>query len=135
MQILTVHGSKGLEWDHVVVPRLVEDELPSRPNEGYSAWLGFGRLPWEFRGDADELPVFAWREATTRKDAKAARDAFRQEVAAHYEREERRLAYVAVTRARHGLLMTGSFWASQASTPRCTAPTAWELVIAIGVWN
>jgi DNA helicase-2/ATP-dependent DNA helicase PcrA len=113
VQILTVHGSKGLEWDHVVVPRLVEDELPSRPNEGFSAWLGFGRLPWEFRGDADELPSFAWRGATTRKEVKAARDDFRQEVAAHYEREERRLAYVAVTRARHGLLITGSFWATQ----------------------
>jgi DNA helicase-2/ATP-dependent DNA helicase PcrA len=35
-------------------------------------------------------------------------------VSAHLEREERRLAYVAVTRARHRLLLTGSFWASQA---------------------
>jgi DNA helicase-2/ATP-dependent DNA helicase PcrA len=120
VQILTVHGSKGLEWDHVVVPRLVEDELPSRPNEGFSAWLGFGRLPWEFRGDADELPSFAWRAATTRKEVKASRDDFRQEVAAHYEREERRLAYVAVTRARHGLLMTGSFWATQKQPRRAS---------------
>lgn len=113
VQILTVHGSKGLEWDHVVVPRLVEDELPSKPNEGTGAWLGFGRLPWEFRGDADELPSFEWREATSRKEVKEARDAFKEQVGAHYEREERRLAYVAVTRARHGLLLTGSFWASQ----------------------
>ncbi|MGA0566522.1 ATP-dependent helicase [Rathayibacter sp. KR2-224] len=113
VQILTVHGSKGLEWDQVVVPRLVEDELPSKPNEGTNGWIGFGRLPWEFRGDADELPSFGWREATTRKELKAARETFKREVAEHYEREERRLAYVAVTRARHGLLLTGSFWSTQ----------------------
>ncbi len=113
VQLLTVHGSKGLEWDHVVVPRMVEDELPSSPAEGANAWLGFGRLPWEFRGDADELPSFRWREATTRKEVKEARAAFRREVAEHYEREERRLAYVAVTRARHSLLLTGSFWSTQ----------------------
>ncbi|NNC11181.1 ATP-dependent helicase [Planctomonas sp. JC2975] len=113
VQLLTIHGSKGLEWDHVVVPRMVEEELPSSPNEGTNAWLGFGRLPWEFRGDADELPAFAWRTATTRKEVKAARDVFKAEVGEHYEREERRLAYVAVTRARHRLLLTGSFWSTQ----------------------
>ncbi|GAB3802898.1 ATP-dependent DNA helicase [Humibacter antri] len=113
VQILTVHGSKGLEWDHVVVPRLVEEELPAKPNEGTGAWLGFGRLPWEFRGDADELPSFDWREATTRKEVKEARQRFKDEVGEHYEREERRLAYVAVTRARHSLLLTGSFWSTQ----------------------
>ena len=84
VQILTVHGSKGLEWDQVVVPRLVEDELPSKPNEGTNGWIGFGRLPWEFRGDADELPSFGWREATTRKELKAARETFKREVAEQY---------------------------------------------------
>ena len=119
VQLLTVHGSKGLEWDHVVVPRLVEGELPATPLEGTNAWLGFGRLPWEFRGDAGELPDFDWRSATTRKELRDLRDRFKTEVGEHYEREERRLAYVAVTRARHGLLLTGSFWSTQvrARTP------------------
>ena len=44
VQVLTVHGSKGLEWDIVAVPRFVDDELPARPREGYSGWLGFGRF-------------------------------------------------------------------------------------------
>ena len=29
VQLLTIHGSKGLEWDAVAVVRLVKDELPS----------------------------------------------------------------------------------------------------------
>ncbi|HWU47516.1 MAG TPA: ATP-dependent DNA helicase [Humibacter sp.] len=121
VQLLTVHGSKGLEWDHVVVPRMVAGELPGKPNEGTGGWLGFGLLPYEFRGDADELPEFRWRSAETRKEVKDERAAFGDRVAEHHEREERRLAYVAVTRARHSLLLSGSFWATQ-TKPRSPSP-------------
>ena len=117
VQVLTIHGSKGLEWDHVVVPRFVDDELPSRSRDGTTGWLRLGVLPYELRGDRAELPVFAWRGADSRKELLARREEFSAEVGAHLEREERRLAYVAVTRARHRLLLTGSFWATQ-SKPR-----------------
>ena len=113
VQVLTIHGSKGLEWDHVVVPRLVSDELPTKPRDGTTGWLKLGVLPYELRGDAAELPMFAWREAESRKELLQRRDTFSEQVGAHLEREERRLAYVAVTRARHRLLLTGSFWATQ----------------------
>ena len=113
VQVLTIHGSKGLEWDHVVVPRMTDGELPGTPAEGFTGWLSFGQLPWEFRGDAAELPEFAWREATTRKELLDAKAEFADAVRARSEAEERRLAYVAVTRARHGLLVTSAFWASQ----------------------
>ena len=128
VQVLTMHGSKGLEWDHVAVPRLVNDELPGKPKEGSSAWLGFGRLPWPFRGDAEQLPVFEW-EQETRKEVDAARKRFGEAVSAHHEREERRLSYVAVTRARDGLLLSGSFWASQ-SKPRPPSAFLTELAQA-----
>lgn len=121
VQVLTIHGSKGLEWDHVVVPRLVTDELPSRPRDGTTGWLKLGVLPYELRGDGAELPVFAWRGAETRRELLQRRDAFCLEVGDHLEREERRLAYVAITRARHRLLLTGSFWATQ-SKPRGPSP-------------
>ncbi|NEM90590.1 ATP-dependent helicase [Galbitalea soli] len=126
VQILTIHGSKGLEWDAVVVPRLVVDELPSRPVEGSTGWLGFGSLPWPFRGDADELPEFEWQLATTRKEVLDARTAFGERVLERHVQEERRLAYVAVTRARHSLLLTGSYWATQ-SKPRDPSPLLREL--------
>jgi len=117
VQVLTVHGAKGLEWDVVAVPRMVTDEFPARPREGYQGWLSFGQYPWPLRGDASELPEFDGEAATTRKELLAARDAFKDGVRRRALDEERRLAYVAVTRARHELLLSGSFWATQ-SKPR-----------------
>jgi DNA helicase-2/ATP-dependent DNA helicase PcrA len=113
VQLLTIHGAKGLEWDIVVVPRMVEDELPSKSNEGYKGWLAFGQLPWPFRGDAAELPEFMWELAETRKQLLESVDSFSALVRERHQLEERRLAYVAVTRARHSLLLSGSFWSSQ----------------------
>ena len=121
VQLLTVHGSKGLEWDLVVVPRWVEDELPGKPLEGSGGWLTFGALPWAFRGDAAELPEFAWEEAETRKEVVDAKAEFVEKVQHHHVMEERRLGYVAVTRARHRLLLSGSYWATQTSPRRPSA--------------
>src|SRR5690606_29004517 len=121
VQLLTIHGSKGLEWDHVVVPRLGVDELPSKPNGGTKAWLTLGELPCEFRGDAAELPQFDWPNVQSRKELLDNFETFKQQVGEHFGREERRLAYVAVTRARHSLLLTGSFWATQ-TKPRVPSP-------------
>jgi DNA helicase II / ATP-dependent DNA helicase PcrA len=114
VQVLTVHGAKGLEWDVVAVPRLVTDEFPSKPREGFQGWLGFGQYPWPLRGDAAELPHFAWEGATTRKELLDAQKEFSAGVRQRALDEERRLAYVAVTRAKHELLLSGSFWATQA---------------------
>jgi len=128
VQLLTIHGAKGLEWDLVVVPRLVTDELPAKPRDT-NGWTAFGSLPYEFRGDAAGLPVFDWRNAESRKDLLDRHAAFSAGVKARHELEERRLAYVAVTRARHGLLLTGSFWSSQAGF-RAPSPYLVELAEA-----
>ncbi|PZQ88143.1 MAG: ATP-dependent DNA helicase [Leifsonia xyli] len=128
VQVLTIHGSKGLEWDLVAVPRLVEGELPN-PSATSTGWLTFGGFPYEFRGDRDALPVFDWRSCTTRKEVvdrlKAFKDAERERLLL----EDRRLAYVAVTRARSRLLLAGSFWASQ-TKPRKPSRFLAELVDA-----
>jgi DNA helicase-2/ATP-dependent DNA helicase PcrA len=128
VQLLTVHGSKGLEWDAVAVVRLVAGELPSSPRE-LAAGFSFGHLPDPFRGDAAARPVFEWtapavvvddtRDESTVELAEAF-ETFRTGVRDAAEREDRRLAYVAVTRARGHLLLTGSHWAGQ-TRPRAAS--------------
>jgi DNA helicase-2/ATP-dependent DNA helicase PcrA len=112
VQIVTIHGAKGLEWDLVAVPRLVTDELP-RGKRDAQGWVAFGQLPYEFRGDKGSLPVFVWRGAETRKQLLERHAQFKESVYAEQLLEDRRLAYVAITRARRRLLLSGSFWSTQ----------------------
>jgi DNA helicase-2/ATP-dependent DNA helicase PcrA len=112
VQLLTIHGSKGLEWDLVAVPRLVVDELPAKPKEG-TGWVRFGKLPFAFRGDAAELPALDWRGLGSQQQFDAALAAFKVALAKRHQDEERRLGYVAVTRAKESLLLTGSYWSGQ----------------------
>jgi DNA helicase II / ATP-dependent DNA helicase PcrA len=128
VQVLTIHGAKGLEWDLVAVPRLVDDEIPQATRDS-KGWLSRGELPYFFRGDQTTLPVFDWRQAATRKEAVTVFENFTDQVKAHRLAEERRLMYVAVTRARHELLLTGSFWAHQ-QKPRTPSVFVRELAEA-----
>ncbi|KQR22681.1 ATP-dependent DNA helicase [Agreia sp. Leaf335] len=125
VQLLTIHGSKGLEWDVVAVPRLVADEIPAQSKEG-KGWLRFGVLPYEFRGDASSLPSLEWRGLASQQAFDSAVKTFQAQLAAKHLAEERRLVYVAVTRARNSLLLTGSFWATQ-SKPRRASTFLTEL--------
>jgi DNA helicase-2/ATP-dependent DNA helicase PcrA len=128
VQVLTIHGSKGLEWDVVAIPRLVDDELPAKPRSKLG-WLATGELPNEFKGDRDELPELMWRGVQSQSEFDEAVEAFKGENADRDAEEERRLAYVAVTRTRDELLLSGSWWASQ-KTPRQPSPYLRELVQA-----
>lgn len=131
VQLLTIHGSKGLEWDAVAVVRIVADELPAKPRDGLG-WLRFGVLPYRFRGDRAWLPHLAWsaEEAPTQQDLRTAHTAFREAIGDRQREEERRLAYVAVTRARDHLLLTGSAW-SGTTTPRPPSPFLREICDAL----
>lgn len=120
VQLLTIHGSKGLEWDAVAVVRLVKDELPSAPKDT-KGWLGFGVLPYRFRGDSAWLPELAWRSSGTQQELKSAIEAFVAANRARQIEEDRRLAYVAVTRARDHLLLTGSSWSGTKRPRECSA--------------
>ena len=83
-----------------------------------NGWLGEpGALPYRLRGDARGLPHWAVEAATTQRELTEQLETFRDQCGAHEIAEERRLAYVAVTRARRLLLLTGAVWGS-GSTPR-----------------
>ena len=118
VQVLTVHAAKGLEWDVVAVPGMVEKQFPGydgnvRPDGSVTAaaWLtSVGELPFPLRKDAEALPRLDVAGAATHDDVEEARLAFREAAGAHRVAEERRLAYVALTRARHTLLLSGSWF-------------------------
>ena len=109
VQVLTIHAAKGLEWDFVAIPNLVEDDFPSKPRS-VSGWLSGAELPYPLRGDSGSLPVFEFETATIQSDLKLATDKFKADNKEHQLREEFRLIYVAVTRSRESLLLSGSYW-------------------------
>jgi DNA helicase-2/ATP-dependent DNA helicase PcrA len=143
VQLLTVHAAKGLEWDCVAVPGLVDASFPAREGGAASTWkegewvvsdckdkgwcVGADGVPYDLRGDADGLPVFHWRTATDWEDLRADFEAFAVAGGLHQVAEERRLAYVAFTRAKSALLLTAPVWAD-AATPKVTSPFLMELV-------
>ncbi|MFV0425908.1 MAG: ATP-dependent helicase [Beutenbergiaceae bacterium] len=116
VQLMTIHAAKGLEWDIVVVPGMVEGTFPSiaaskNGQRRASGWLtGTASLPYDLRGDRDHLPGFDPGAATSKKELAALIADFKIREGARELAEERRLAYVAFTRARHELLLLGSYW-------------------------
>ncbi len=139
IQVLTAHAAKGLEWDLVAVPGLVEGSFPQHksrvaigaagwqsPTVSHQGWLsGLGSLPYPLRGDAAALPALDW-QAPHQQELIGRIQSFAEEVGEHLVAEERRLAYVAWTRARTDLLLTGHIWGA-AKTPKIVSRFISEL--------
>ncbi|MGO1606139.1 MAG: UvrD-helicase domain-containing protein [Brevibacterium yomogidense] len=110
--IMTVHASKGLEFDAVAVPFMHDEGLPSkrRPSDG---WLSQGGLPYALRGDRAGLPSFDLRtmdlQGPNDLDARLTGGGpLETQLDDHHHAAERRLAYVALTRARAHLFVSAS---------------------------
>jgi DNA helicase-2/ATP-dependent DNA helicase PcrA len=105
--LTTVHAAKGLQWAAVVVPGLSAGAkarvFPARPVAS-TRWTENPRLlPFGLRGDAADLPALPYLTAESLA-------AFTDACAARELAEERRLAYVAVTRAAFWVACTGYWW-------------------------
>jgi len=119
VQLLTAHRAKGLEWDVVACPDLTAKVFPSATLRG--GWTTTPSvLPGSLRGDAADQPHL---RAYDKADIKA----YVQECRDHLEREERRLGYVAFTRARHVLIGSGHWWGATQKKPRGPSPFLHEL--------
>jgi superfamily I DNA/RNA helicase/RecB family exonuclease len=81
VRLMSVHGAKGLEFDHVFIVRAVK-----------------GSFPCYYREPLIELPSELRNSGLAGDDEKKI-----------YEQEERRLFYVAMTRARDTLTLYGQF--------------------------
>ena len=107
VKLLTAHAAKGLQWPAVFVPGLAVGErsqvFPARPRVS-TRWTENARLiPFGLRGDAGDLPELLGLDASSL-------DSFSEACAARDLAEERRLMYVAATRAAFWLGCSGYWW-------------------------
>lgn len=118
VKLLTVHRSKGLEWDSVFLVGVCETRFPS--NRSRTLWTSSPAvLPAPLRGDAADQPQLHGHD-------KAALDQFRADTREHDSEEELRLGYVAFTRAAHRLSVTSYLW-SQRKTP--FGPSSYQALV------
>ena len=122
VQILTVHAAKGLEWQVVAVPHLSARVFPS--TAARRSWLtDAADLPPLLRGDRATVsehgvPVLDTSDVNDRKALSDKLAEHKRSLDQRRVDEERRLLYVAITRAEDTLLLSGHHWGATESKPR-----------------
>lgn len=107
--LLTIHRAKGLEWETVFVPSLAEGVFPIKGGTFDDPYQRPQFLPYELRL---EPPIPLGLDANERKD----------ELRRVRDRQEWRAAYVAITRAKSRLYLSGAHWHGGGKRPRQPSP-------------
>ncbi|MGJ6979445.1 UvrD-helicase domain-containing protein [Aestuariimicrobium soli] len=114
VKLLTVHRAKGLEWEVVYLPALVDKTFPS--DRLTDNWVTTASaLPAELRGDADSI------DQLPHQVTKKALDDYVEAQRSSNRLAEDRLAYVGVTRAREELVATSHTWRPAQARPKITS--------------
>jgi DNA helicase-2/ATP-dependent DNA helicase PcrA len=112
VKLLTVHAAKGLQWPAVFIPGLAAGEksqvFPARPRVPTKWTLNPRLIPFPLRGDKEDLPELSALDADSFAE-------FNEACAGRDLAEERRLAYVAATRAAFWLGCSGYWWGDATS--------------------
>ena len=96
--LVTVHRAKGLEWEVVAIPAVVEQNFPGKSSQHPDPIRFAEYLPPDHRIDNALVDMPA--------DEKDRKEFFKEQ----NTRQEWRVAYVATTRAKSKLLVSGADW-------------------------
>ncbi|MGH2809101.1 MAG: UvrD-helicase domain-containing protein [Actinomycetota bacterium] len=128
VKLMTVHSAKGLEFEVVFVPSVASAISKSSGDPVYSIFpntrasnplTSYAELPYEVREDRDHLPKFKGKL----KD-------FQKAVKERVIEDERRLFYVALTRAKQRLHVSASWWYGRDQQEKGPSPF-WSEIAAL----